>query len=77
MDKELLDLGPQPLAHVMDRLGLKPSDLVDASTEQLNFKMVSRACKGRRLTLRVKQKILRALCKASGKKYGIEDIFDY
>ena len=44
------DLGVQPLAALMEKHGLKPTDLVGASTEQLTHKRVARACKGRRLT---------------------------
>ena len=44
------DLGEQPIVQVMAEYGLKASDLVAISTEQITHKMVSRACKGRRLT---------------------------
>ena len=45
------NLGEQPIAGLMHAQGLTPKDLVAASTQQITFKMVSRACKGRRLTL--------------------------
>lgn len=75
--KSELDLGEQPLAKIMLDLGLKPNDLVSNSTEQVTHKMVSKAAKGRRLTPKVQQKILNALNKASGKQYGLKDIFNY
>ena len=71
------DLGPQPFAAIMVECGLKAVDLVGKSTEQLTFKMVSRAIKGRRLTPKVKQKVLCALNAAAGKQYGMKDLFTY
>lgn len=71
------NLGEQPVARIMAELGLKPSDLVAASTEQLTFKMVSRACKGRRLTPNVQSKIRDAVNKAAGKDYALKDLFSY
>ncbi len=76
-DQVKLDLGRQPLAGIMLELGLKPNDLVSNSTEQITHKMVARAAKGRRLTPKIQQKILNALNKASGKEYGLKDIFNY
>lgn len=71
------DLGEQPLAALLRELGLKPHDLVAASTEQITHKMVARACKGRRLTPNVKTKIRNALNKAAGKACTIADLFNY
>lgn len=71
------NLGEQPIARIMAEHGLKSRDLVDCSIEQLNHKMVSRACKGRRLTLNVQSKVLNALNKAAGKEYAMEDLFNY
>lgn len=71
------DLGPQPIAALLEEHGLKPSALVAHSTEQLTFKMVSRAVKGRRLTLNTKQKVLNALNKAAGRQYQLTDLFNY
>lgn len=71
------DLGEQPIAKIMLEHGFKPHDLVSNSTEQLTHKMVSRAVKGRRLTPKIQQKILNALNKATGKQYGLKDIFNY
>ena len=56
-----LEMGTQPLDGVMERLGFKNSDLVNGSKEQLTFKMVAKGRKGRRLSLNVQMKILKAL----------------
>ena len=76
-DTEERNLGEQPVAAIVAQLGLKPHDLVAASTEQITHKMVSRACKGRRLTPNVQSKILNALNRASGKTYAMKDLFNY
>ena len=54
----------QPLDTLMVQLGLSNADLVKASTEQLSFKMVQKGRKGRRLTINVQEKILKALLAA-------------
>jgi hypothetical protein len=71
------DLGEQPIVKLMVECGLKPGDLVNSSTEQITYKMVSRAVKGRRLTPSIQQKILSALNKAAGKQYVLKDLFNY
>ena len=71
------NLGPQPIAEVMARHGLKAHDLVSASAEQLTHKMVSRACKGRRLTPNVQTKVLHAVNAATGREYSLSDLFRY
>jgi hypothetical protein len=78
MDKEVKrDLGEQPLAVIMKEHGLKPHDLVCCSDDQITHKMVTRAAKGRRLTANAQQKILRALNKATQKKYTLNEVFTY
>jgi hypothetical protein len=72
-----LNLGEQPLTRIMVENGLKRLDLVTHSTEQITFKMVSKACKGRRLTPHVKLKILAALNKISSHPYTMKDLFNY
>ncbi|MBP5673194.1 MAG: hypothetical protein J6X49_12450 [Victivallales bacterium] len=71
------ELGEQPIEQLMQELGLENNDLVVASTEQLTHKMVSKARKGRFLTMNVRLKVLHALCKASGNEYKLEDLFNY
>ena len=71
------DLGPQPLAKLMAEHGFKPGDLVTNSTEQLTYKMINKAIKGRRLTVNIQRKVLNALNKATGKQYQLKDLFNY
>jgi hypothetical protein len=71
------NLGEQPIVQVMLAHNLKPHDLVVASTEQITHKMVSRACKGRRLTTNAQVKILNAMIKTTGKNYLLRDLFNY
>jgi hypothetical protein len=71
------NLGPQPLAQIMDEHKLKVHDLVAASTEQITHKMVARARKGRRLTPNVQAKIQNAINAATGKHYTRTDLFNY
>ena len=71
------NLGEQPIARIMADHGLKAGDLVANSTEQITYKMVSRACKGRRLTHNVQSKLRDALNKSTGKEYSLEGLFTY
>lgn len=71
------NLGAQPLARLMAEQGLKAQELVAASAEHVTFKMVARACKGRRLTPNVQAKILRAWNLASGQACARADLFTY
>jgi hypothetical protein len=71
------DFGPQPLADLLARHGLRAHDLVAASTRQLTHKMVARAVKGRRLTPNTMGKVLEALNSASGGAYVASDAFNY
>ena len=71
------NFGEQPIVRIIKVHNLEAKDIVSASTEQLTFKMVSRACKGRMLTRNTQSKILNALNKASGKQYSLEDLFNY
>jgi hypothetical protein len=69
--------GPQPIAQVMAERGLSAKDLVAASTEQITYKMVQRACKGRRLSPHVMTKIRNALNAATEADYAYADLFNY
>lgn len=71
------NLGEQPIAALLLKHNFKPHDLVAASAVQMNHKMVSRAVKGRRLTLHTKEIVLNALNKAAGTEYRMEDLFNY
>jgi hypothetical protein len=54
------NLGDQPLDNMMVGWQIENHDLVEVSTEQLTHKQVQRARKGRRLTLKMMQKVTRA-----------------
>ena len=54
------DLGLQPLDKMMGEWGIDNHQLVEVSTEQLTHKQVQKARKGRRLTLKMMQKVTRA-----------------
>jgi hypothetical protein len=71
------NLGEQPITRIMEEHQLKSHDLVAASPEPMTHKMVARACKGRRLTLNTQSKVLAALNLATGKQYGLRDLFNY
>ena len=71
------NLGEQPIARIMAEAGLEPSDLVKASPVQMTHKMVSRACKGRRLTPNTRKIVLNALQAAMGKRFAMTDLFTY
>ncbi|MHC4300636.1 MAG: hypothetical protein ACYS7Y_25455 [Planctomycetota bacterium] len=71
------NFGEQPIARIMADHGLKARDIVAASTRQLTHKMVSRACKGRRLAPKAQSKVRDALNEAAGKEYSIEELFTY
>lgn len=71
------NMGEQPVAKIMLEHGLKAHDLVAASTEQITHKMVSRACKGRRLTPNVQLKIRNALAQCTGRQLSLAELFTY
>ena len=71
------NLGEQPISRIMMASGLKPYDLVTHSDEQLTHKMVTRAMKGRRLTLHVQSKVRNALNNVVEKDYSLKDLFTY
>ena len=71
------NLGEQPIARILREHHLKPHDLVATSPVEMTHKMVSRACKGRRLTSNTQSKVLLALNHATGKNYSLADLFNY
>jgi len=71
------NLGEQPIAQILREHHLKPHDLVVLSSVEMTHKMVSRACKGRRLTPNTQSKVLDALNRATGKHYSLRDLFNY
>lgn len=72
-----INFGPQPIGEIMQKANLKPHDLVEASAEQITHKMVTRACKGRKLSARVKLKIQNAVNIAADSQYTLKDLFNY
>lgn len=54
------ELGTQPLDKMMKAWDMSNHNMVDVSTEQLTHKQVQRARSGRRLTLKMMQKVTRA-----------------
>jgi hypothetical protein len=77
MNSDERDLGPQPIEAILTKHNLTNHDLVAASTEQITHKMVTRACKGRKLSRRVQLKIVRAVNTAAEADYKIKDLFTY
>ena len=75
--EDQLDFGSQPIAKILEEKQLKSHDLVEASTEQITHKMVTRACKGRKLSPKVKLKIQNALNNATKKQYKLDELFNY
>jgi len=72
------NVGLQPLDSIMSEAGLTNHAVVAASNEFLTHKVVQKARKGRKLTRRTQDKILRALNKISeGRSYQREHIFNY
>ena len=71
------EYGPQPIAGLIEKHNLTPHDLVAASTEQITHKMVSRACKGRKLSRRVQLKLVNALNAATEENYTLKSCFSY
>jgi hypothetical protein len=72
------NFGPQPIAELMAKHNLKTHDLVAAlPAQQLTHKMVSRACKGRKLTMNTKLKVLNAFNLAAKQSYKLSDLFNY
>lgn len=77
MNSTELNLGEQPITKLMEKHSLASHDLVAASTEQITHKMVSRACKGRKLSRNVQLKLVRALNAAAEQNYTLSDLFTY
>jgi len=70
-------MGEQPIASILKEHHLKTHDLVAASEDHITHKMVTKACKGRRLTKNVQKKIISATNKALEKGFSKEDLFSY
>jgi hypothetical protein len=78
ISESLYNIGAQPLDQIMSDNGLSNHVLVEASTEFLTHKVIQKARKGRRLTRRTQEKVVRALNQVSpGQTYRREQIFNY
>ena len=64
--------GEQPLDELMKRWHLTNHDLVEISPEQLTHKQVQKARQGRQLTLKMMQKVCRALNRSEERRVGKE-----
>lgn len=71
------NLNEQPIARIMVENNLTSRLLIEASNENITYKMLSRACKGRRLTPHIQVRICNALNQATGKGYTVKDLFNY
>ena len=71
------NLGPQPIADILERHGLSAHDLVVASEVPMTHKMVARAVKGRRLTRNTQTIVCNALNRAASASYALADLFNY
>jgi hypothetical protein len=71
------NLGEQPIAQIMREHQVKPHDLEVCAPMEMTQKMVSRACRVRRLTLNTRSKVLNALNRATGKCDSLGDLFKY
>lgn len=68
----------QPIDSLLTELGLTNADLVRASTDQLSFKAVQKARKGRRLTPNMQRKVLSALHALKPESnLMLKDLFNY
>ncbi len=71
------DLGEQPLTAILSAEGISHHQLVAGSPEPITHKMVTRACKGRRLTGHSQRKIQAAVNKVTKKTFRVSDLFNY
>lgn len=78
--KQEMEAGVQPLDRLMAGLGLGNHALVAAlPASGLTHKVVAKGRRGRRLTRRAQEKIVKALNSAAGpsRVYGVQDCFNY
>ncbi|MGE4490331.1 MAG: hypothetical protein AB7E95_12390 [Kiritimatiellales bacterium] len=77
MTDKPMELGVQPLDALMEELGLKNHDLVEASKDGLTHKQVQKGRKGRRLTRNIQDKILVSISSCTGTSYTLGQLFNY
>ena len=71
------EYGPQPIAELLAARGFSNHQVVAASTEQITHKMMAKACRGRFLSSKVRQKIQRAVNRLTGEEFKLSDLFNY
>lgn len=71
------NFGEQPIAKLMQENGLTAHDLVSASSTQLTFKLVQKACKGRKLTPHSRNKLINVMQKVLDRPVKKSDLFTY
>lgn len=71
------EYGRQPIADLLASRGFSNHQVVEASTEQITHKMMAKACRGRFLSAKVRQKILRAVNRVAGEEFKLSDLFNY
>ena len=75
-----MDNETQPLDNILEKLNISNHDLVAASTEHLNHKMVKKGRKGKAISRKIHFKILNALNSITPEgveDYKIKDLFTY
>ena len=74
-----MNVGVQPLDAIMEERGIRNHDLVAAMPPGfINHKQVQKARRGRRLTIRMQEKVLEALNACCAPKvYGFGEIYTY
>ncbi len=80
MDKKEMDVGVQPLDAILTEIGLKNSDVVGISLEQLTHKQVKKARAGRRVSKNIQLKILNAInsvLEDGEELYKLNNLFNY
>ncbi len=77
-DKEY-ELGPQPLDALLEKLQLSNTNVVEAlPAQQLSHKMVQKGRNGRRISINIQNKILKALNGLHpDQKFKLNDLFNY
>ena len=72
-----MEAGQRPLDRFMNEADLKNNDLVKSSKEGLTHKQISKARKGRRITLRMQKKVLKAWNSLRDEGCELDDLFNY
>ncbi len=74
---ENMEAGPQPIEQLLEKHNSSVTDIIKASDEHLTHKVIRKACRGRRLTKRMQNKIVRALNHYANTEYRRDELFNY